>query len=412
MSQLLFKNGKLLVPHEAQLRDGFEVLVEGAAIREVSERPIHAPGAVVVDLGGRTLMPGLIDCHVHVTASQLNLGENSGLPNALAAYRALPILRGMLMRGFTTVRDTGGADIFLAQAIEEGLVAGPRVLPSGKALSQTGGHGDFRSRSDEAAPCACGSRVGAMARVADGVDGVRHAVRDELRKGAAQIKIMASGGVASPADRIDSTQYSLDEIRAIVEEARAQNTYVLAHAYTARAIRRAIDGGVRTIEHGNLVDDQTAMRMHELGVYAVPTLVTYEALATEGAALGLPQASVAKIDDVRVEGLRSLERFKRAGVKMGFGSDLLGELHRYQSREFMLRSEVLSPVEVIASATAVGAEIVSMDGQLGVIAPGAAADLLVVDGDPLKDISLLAGQGEHLDVIMKAGDIVKNELAC
>ncbi|TAM59779.1 amidohydrolase family protein [bacterium] len=410
MSQLLFKNGKLLIPREEELREGFEVLVEGETIREVSERPIHAPDAFVVDLGGRTLMPGLIDCHVHVTASQVDLGANAALPNALAAYRALPILRGMLMRGFTTVRDTGGADAALAQALEEGLVVGPRVFPSGKALSQTGGHGDFRKPGHDVAPCACGTRIGAMACVVDGVDAVRHAVRDELRKGATQIKIMASGGVASPADRIDGTQYSLDEIRAAVEEARAQQTYVLAHAYTARAIQRAIDGGVRTIEHGNLIDDATAMRMGELGVFAVPTLVTYEALAGEGAALGLPPASVAKIDAVRLEGLRSLERFQRAGVRMGYGSDLLGDLHRYQSREFLLRSQVLSAVEVIASATSVGAEILQMEGRLGVIAPDAAADLLVVDGDPLRNIALLTGQGEHLDVIVKAGSLVKNAL--
>ncbi|HVA35977.1 MAG TPA: amidohydrolase family protein, partial [Candidatus Dormibacteraeota bacterium] len=363
-----------------------------------------------VDVGGKTLMPGLIDCHVHVVATMLNLAANAALPNATVAYRSIPILKGMLLRGFTTVRDAGGADAFIARAVEEGDVEGPRIFPSGKALSQTGGHGDPRPRGDGL--CACGDpgRVGLLARVADGVEEARKATREELQKGATQIKLMASGGVASPTDRIDSTQYSPDEMRAIVAEAEAQNTYVLAHAYTARAIRRAVDCGVRTIEHGNLVDDETAARMRELGAYAVPTLITYDGLANEGARLGLPQESVAKIDRVRLAGLRSLEIFKRAGVKMGYGSDLLGELHRLQAHEFVVRSEVLPPVEIIESATTVGAEILRMEGRLGVIAPGAYADLLVVDGNPLRDISVLDGQGERLAAIVQRGRFVKSTL--
>jgi len=323
----------------------------------------------------------------------------------------VPILRGMLERGFTTVRDAGGADYALALAVESGIVAGPRLFVAGRALSQTGGHGDFRGRWDEREPCLCCRRAGALARVADGIDGVRKAVREEIKAGAHQIKVMASGGVASPTDPIAFFGYSEDELCAIVAEAAAAQTYVMAHAYTPAAISRAVRCGVRTIEHGNLVDDETARLMAAHGAYAVPTLVTYEALANEGAALGLPPDSVAKIEGVRKAGLESLAIFKRAGVKMAFGTDLLGESHVHQSGEFRIRARVLSPHEVICSATAVAAEVLRMEGRLGVVAPGAMADLLVVDGDPLVDVGLLEGQGRHIAAIMKGGAFVKNRLS-
>ena len=387
------------------------MVVEDGTIREVVERPVSLPDATVVDIGGRTLMPGLIDCHVHVVATMLNLGENAAQPNAIVTLKTVPILRGMLERGFTTVRDAGGADFGLSLAVESGIVPGPRLFVSGRSLSQTGGHGDFRGRFDEREPCLCCRRAGALARVVDGVDGVRKAVREEIKAGAHQIKVMASGGVASPTDPIAFFGYSEDELRAIVAEAEAAQTYVMAHAYTAAAIRRAVECGVRTIEHGNLVDAEVARLMAAEGAYAVPTLVTYDALATFGEKLGFPRDSVAKIEDVRKAGLESLAIFKEAGVKMGYGTDLLGDLHAHQSAEFRLRTQVLSAHEVICSATAVAAEILRMKGRLGVVAPGAIADLLVVDGDPLADIGLLGGQGEHLAAIMKAGVFVKNRLA-
>jgi imidazolonepropionase-like amidohydrolase len=314
----------------------------------------------------------------------------------------------MLRRGFTTVRDAGGAGYALKQAIDTGLTDGPRLFVSGRALSQTGGHGDMRARSDylvSDAPCPCCVRVGALARVADGVDGVRKAAREELQMGADQIKIMASGGVASPTDPVGAFGYSEDEIRAIVAEAEARQTYVLAHAYTAAAISRAVRCGVRTIEHGNLVDLPTARLMAERGAYVVPTLVTYEALANEGAQYGLPPESVAKIVDVRDAGLRSLGIYRDAGVKMGFGSDLLGPSQRLQSEEFRIRAELLGPREVIASATVIGAEVLGMEGKLGRIVPEAWADLLVVEGNPLRDVACLLGQGEHIPLVMKAGKV-------
>lgn len=390
------------------LRDRF-VRVDGDLIAEVCDRPIAVPaGARVVDARGKVLMPGLIDCHVHVLASMLNAGRLARLPNVLTVLRAVPILRGMLMRGFTTVRDAAGADWSLAEAVRTGLVEGPRLFPSGRALSQTGGHGDFRERSDVIEPCPCTPKVGALGRVVDGVDAVRRAVREEIQMGATQIKIMASGGVASPTDPIHYLGFSEDEIRAAVEEAANADTYVLAHAYTPRAIARAARLGVRTIEHGNLVDDETARLMADHGTIAVPTVVTYEALASEGASLGLPLESVAKIENVRGAALRSLEVYARAGVRMVFGTDLLGESHRFQSDEFTLRAGVLGAAEALRAATVHAAHVVRMDGRLGVVAPGAIADLLLVDGNPLADITVLCGQGDRLAMVVQGGRVVKD----
>ena len=405
MPTTLFKNAALLDPLRSDLLEGHHVLVEDRLIKEVSDRPIDASADRVIDLRGKTLMPGLIDLHVHAVAVELDLSQQARMANVLVTLRSTMLLRGMLKRGFTTVRDAGGAGYALKQAIDTGLTDGPRLFVSGRALSQTGGHGDGRARSDYLAdpPCSCCVRVGAIARVVDGVDAVRKAVREELQMGADQIKIMASGGVASPTDPIGAYGYSEDEIRAIVAEAKARHTYVLAHAYTAEAIERAVRCGVRTIEHGNLIDPPTARLMAEQGAYVVPTLVTYEALANEGAKYGLPAASVAKIADVRDAGLRSLAIYREAGVKIGFGTDLLGPSQRLQSDEFRIRAELLGPQAVIASATVVGAEVLGMEGKLGRIAPEAFADLLVVDGNPLRDVTCLLGQGEHIPLVMKAG---------
>jgi imidazolonepropionase-like amidohydrolase len=416
--RLILRNGQLLDLEKGQLLGGLEVLIEGGRISAVRQQGASSQGnsaesdAQVIDLGGRTLMPGLIDCHVHVLASNANLGMNALQPNAIIMYRALPILAAMLNRGFTTVRDAGGADWALARSIALGLVPGPRIFAAGKALSQTGGHGDMRARGELllSEPCSCCFRAGAIARVVDGVDNVRLAVREELQQGANQIKIMASGGVSSPTDPIANTQYSEAEIRAIVDEAEAANTYVMAHAYTARAIRRAIECGVRTIEHGNLVDADTAKLMAEKGAFAVPTQVTYEMLAKHGAEAGLPPDSVAKIEDVRLAGRNALKLFAEAGVEMGYGSDLLGEMHQYQSHELKIRAEVLGNLAALRSATSIAAKILQREGQLGCIAEGAIADLLVVNGNPLESIDCLVGQGEQLAMIIQEGSIKKNTL--
>ena len=284
---------------------------------------------------------------------------------------------------------------------------------AGRALSQTGGHGDMNAQTDFIATgmqCACCVRVGAIARVVDGVDALRRAVREEFQMGADQIKIMASGGVASPTDPVGAFGYSEDEIRAVTEEARGRGTYVMAHAYTPAAITRAVRCGVRTIEHANLVDAAAAAVMAEHHAFAVPTLVTYEALASEGAKYGLPPESVVKIAEVKDAGLRALEILKNAGVKIGFGTDLLGESHRLQSEEFRIRAQVLGNAAVIVSATTTAAEVLGMEGKLGRLQPGAIADLLVVNGNPLADLSCLAGQGDHIALVMKAGQVEFGQL--
>ncbi len=407
MTSLLIDNCQVLDVHDLVLRPGLSVHVQDGRIAAVGAGLQVPEGTRRIDAKGMTLMPGMIDCHVHVVASSFNLGAVAKLPNVFTMMRSLPIMKGMLDRGFTTVRDAGGADWSLAEAVRTGLVQGPRIFPSGKALSQTGGHADFRQRSDDLDVCSCAYKLGNIGRVVDGVDACRLAVREEILKGATQIKVMASGGVASPNDPIGNLGYSEAELRAIVEEADNANTYVMAHAYTPRAIARAVLCGVRTIEHGNLVDAATADLMAERGAFMVPTLITYEGLANEGERYGLPAASVKKIADVRTHGQQALRVLDQAGVRMGFGSDLLGETHGMQAGELLLRSQVLGTAKVIQQATLIGAEILNQQGLLGEVSEGAYADLLLVDGNPLDDIALLT-RAESIKLILVRGDIHKH----
>ncbi|MGI4796636.1 MAG: amidohydrolase family protein [Janthinobacterium lividum] len=407
MTAFLFTNGLVLDPRWDAPRAGLEVLVEDGVIREISES-VTAVSAQRIDLGGRVLMPGLIDAHVHVVAAMANLAENGLQPSSLAAFRTAEVMRGMLMRGFTTVRDMAGADYGLVEAQRLGLLDGPRLVICGKALSQTGGHSDTRQRGDDRAPLE--GRVGVMGRLVDGVDAVRRATREELRAGADFIKLMANGGVASPTDPIHMLQFSRDEMIAAVEEATNSGTYVSVHVYTDAAIRRAVECGAHSLEHCNLIEAETAALAASKGCWAVPTLITYDRLATDGARFGLGPDSVAKIETVRQGGLRSLAIMRDAGLRMAYGSDLLGPMHEHQSGEFAIRAQVLPAIEVLRSATTYAAELLRMTGKAGIIEPGAYADLLVVDGDPLSDWSLLEGQGALIPAIMQAGRFVKNTL--
>lgn len=410
MTALHFKNFALLEPDHAELRQGYELLVEGETIRELSDKPIKAAKADVVDCGGRTLMPGLIDSHVHVFLTEVYIRSMESMPLTLMTARAINLMRGMIDRGFTSVRDTGGADWGIKEAVDKGDVAAPRLFIAGQAIGPTGGHSDARRRTDFGTRCQCCNAMAYTMNVSDGVSAVRKSVREQMRLGADHIKIMMSGGVASPYDPLDSLQFSLDEIRTAVEEAKAFGRYVCAHAYTPEAITRAAQCGVRAIEHGNLIDDASAKLMAENNMFLTANLVAYYAMKERAAEFGMTGDMLAKNDLVIDGGLRSLEICKRAGVPVAYGSDLLGQLQVDQSREFLLRREVLSPIEIIRSATTVGAQLLRMEGKLGTLRAGAFADMILVDGDPLKDLELFQGQGARLPMIMKGGKFHKNTL--
>jgi imidazolonepropionase-like amidohydrolase len=410
MSQVLFRGMRLLDPRWDESREGYEVLIEGGEIKEIVDAPIKTQSAHVVDCDGRTLLPGLIDCHAHVFLSEVSIRALEAVPLTLMTARAAVLARAMLDRGFTTVRDAGGADWGMKQAIDDGILAGPRLFISGRPISATGGHGDFRRRTDTESVAPTANALRYVSCIADGPDAVRAAAREQLRQGADQVKIMCSGGVASPYDPLESLQLTPEEIGAATSEAQSFGRYVLAHAYTPEAMRRATENGVRTIEHGNFIDDATATLLASQKRFLIANLVTYVAMKERGRALGMTAEMLAKNDRVLEAGLRSLEICKRAGVPVGYGSDLLGPLQEEQSREFLVRSEVLAPIEIIRQATLVGAEIVREDGRLGVVEPGARADLLVVDGDPLKDLAVFQDQGAHLSVIMQGGRFHKNRL--
>lgn len=399
---LLVRNARVLDPVTGEYAEG-DLRCEDGRVVEAGPG-LTAPDARVLDAAGAVVVPGLVDAHVHVTATTADLGALTALSPSYVAAQSIRTMGQMLDRGFTTVRDASGADWGLAQAQLDGLLRGPRLLFCGKGLSQTGGHGDVRGRGTHAHDghqCCAG-----LGRIADGVDAVRTAARDELRKGAHHIKVMAGGGVSSPTDRIDSTQYSMDELRAIVEEAEAANRYVAAHAYTARAINRALEAGVRSIEHGNLLDGSSVELFLAHEAFLVPTLVTYWALKEEGPRFGLPEDSWRKVDDVLTAGLAGLERAARGGVKLVYGSDLLGGMHRHQSHEFRLRREVQDAIDVIRAATVNAAELVGLTGEVGTLAPGSHADLLVLDGDPLEDIGALA-EPERIRHVVQAGSVVR-----
>ncbi len=405
-----FKNFEMLDPEAGELRGGHELVVEGDKIREVSAKPIKLEEADVVDCGGRTLMPGLIDSHVHVTLSEVVIRNLESVPLTLMTARAAELMRGMLDRGFTSVRDTGGADWGLKEATDKWLLAGPRLFIAGRAIGPTGGHSDGRRRTDFGTRCHCCNAMSFSMGLADGASEVRRAVREEMRQGCDQVKIMMSGGVASPYDPLDSLQFSVGEVEAAVEEATAFGRYVCAHAYTPQAITRAAHAGVRTIEHGNLIDDASAKLMAEKGMFLVANLVTYYEMKKRASEYGMNSDMLAKNDLVIEGGLKSLEICKRHGIPLAYGTDLLGQLQVAQSEEFILRAQVLSPAEIIRSATIVGAQVVRMEGKLGCLKPGAFADLLVIDGNPLKDLKLFLDQGRHLSAIMKAGRFHKNRL--
>lgn len=405
-SRTAIVNARLFDSVTGRVDDATTIVIEGERVVEVTRESREFDQAQVIDAGGRVVLPGLIDAHAHVTAVSHDMLRLAASPPSLITAQAKDVLEGMLMRGFTTVRDACGADFGLQAAVERGHFAGPRLFIAGWPITQTGGHADARPQGAREMFCTCAG-LGLFGMVADGVAEVRRAVREQVRNGANQIKVMAGGGVASPTDPIDGTQYSVEELRAVCEEAEAANLYVMAHAYSPRAVTRAVQAGVRSIEHGNLIDEATAKVMKQEGAWLVPTLVTYAALGDEGRKLGWSDAMLAKLARVRDQGIEAIRIAKAHGVAIAFGSDLLGAMHPRQNEEFGLRKAALSATEILQSATASAARLMGQEGRLGRLVAGAWADLLIVDGDPTRDIELLARPETSLHLIMKAGRIYR-----
>jgi len=376
MTSFLIKNARIVDGTSDIPADPVNIAIENGTFADVG-KDISFKADETIDLKNAITMPGLIDCHVHVLSAHANMAINMELPNSWIVLKSAEIMKDMLMRGFTTVRDLAGADRGLQMAQEDGLMDAPRLVICGKALSQTGGHSDQRGPFHNRSMNPYLHRLGALGRLCDGVPEVIKAAREEIKGGANFIKIMADGGVSSPTDPVGFFGFTMDELKAIVEVAKGSGTYVAAHLYDDTCINRA------------------------------PTNITYDRLAKEGADYGLPPASVAKIEDVREAGLERLDKLYKAGITVGYGSDLIGGMHPHQSGEFTLRGRYLPADAVIRSATVDAAKVLHMEGKVGVIAPGAHADLIVVDGNPLEDLSLLINQGAHMPMIIQGGVVKK-----
>ena len=411
MSLTVFTNAVLIDCTGRDPQAGAAVVVEDDRIKDVlpggKVGPLPGP-VTTLDCRGATLMPGLTDAHVHICAVTENItDQHRAYPPSYIAARAMRRAEECLLQGFTTVRDAGGADYGFRLALEEGHFPGPRLLVSGSYLSQTGGHGDKRRRAEWIDPVQC--CLGMIGSIADGEAEVRKAAREQLRRDVDQIKIMASGGAMSPADELDTTQYTVGEMRAAVEEAQAVGKYVLAHAYSDSAVRRAVEAGVRSIEHGNLIREAAAQAIKQAGAFLVPTMVTYEAIYREGKRYGIGDHQVQKINLAREQSVQGLTYAYRAGCRIGSGSDLLGDMMAQRAVEFELKAQVMTPMEVLLSATRVNAELFRMSDKIGTVEPGKYADLIVVAGDPLRNLRLFQNL-DALKVIMKGGRLYKRTL--
>ncbi|QPZ38136.1 metal-dependent hydrolase family protein [Paramicrobacterium chengjingii] len=362
-----------------------------------------APDASVIDAGGRVVMPGLIDAHFHAYGITLNGFFNDHAPLSYVALVGSTRLRSSLHRGFTTVRDVAGGEKGIAMALERSVIDGPRYLYTGPALSQTGGHGDPRSDDMQLDFCR-----GHSNQIVDGVSDLRKVVRERFRTGAHAIKIMASGGVISPVDPLEIPQYSAEEIQAVADEATRRGSYVAAHAYSAEAVRHAVANGVRSIEHGNLMDAGAAEMMASTESVLVPTLIAYDAMKRRGAELGLPASAQKKNKEVFASGQKAIELAQRAGVEIAYGSDLLGDLEGEQLNGLRLQAEILGNVETLRSATSVGSRLIRRD-DLGNLDVNSVADVLILDGNPLDDLGALV-DSDRPRTVVQGGRVVFDSL--
>jgi imidazolonepropionase-like amidohydrolase len=384
-----------------------DVLVEDGRISSIDAGGASLAADVAnLDGSGCTLLPGLTDAHVHfaLIGAHGDYGDDTWIAHVLAVGQ---MIEGALQEGFTTVRDAGGLEPAWAHAVAKGQLSGPCILPSGSPISQTGGHADLRQRHEEFHATATIPGLVAGMAIADGIDEVRRAAREELRRGATQIKVMASGGIVSPTDPFESLQLSTEEIAVIVEVARGWNTYVMAHCHTSPAIDMALDAGVRSIEHGSLLEPQTAARMAAAGAFMVPTLQTMESFLKYPDRMPLAPEKVAKLRDVAEQAYRSLRVARDAGVRLASGSDVVGPWQGRRGEELMYKARVIGSHEAIISATRINAELFGLDDEIGTVETGKSADLVLVAGEPLDDIALLADPSQ-VQVVLKGGAVVKD----
>ncbi len=399
---LVLENANIFDGTSAEIIPDRHIVIENDRIVDIETSLPKFSAEQRIDLAGQFVTPGLIDAHFHAYAADPSIPYLESLPTSYVILSAQKALESALRSGFTTVRDAAGADYGLWRALEDNLIPGPRLYYAGKALSQTGGHGDSRAQSVE--PCGC-AFTGHLSLVVDGVDPMREAVRETLRRGSHQIKLMLSGGISSPTDPIWMLQYSDEEIRVAVEEAARRKSYVMGHAYTPDTIARAVQCGVRSIEHANLIDGPAAKVVAENNAYVVPTLVTYDAIGKYGKALGVPPTTLDKLQQVKDQGLQAVEICRAAGVSLGLGTDLLGNMRSHQMEEFAIRGEVDTPLDVLRSATSINAALLQESDNLGAVKSGHLADLLVLDENPLEDLAALYGETAGPRFVIKAGQI-------
>ncbi|KAH8087836.1 hypothetical protein BXZ70DRAFT_955347 [Cristinia sonorae] len=381
------------------------------AVKPHNTQPaVDDPDTIVADLDGKFVCPGLIDCHVHVSAvpgakTMRELAETSA---ELIHLRTTYTLREMLFRGFTTVRDTGGATKALADAVSEGLILGPRLVQCGKALSQTGGHADFTPAHSDTG--CCGGHSKFLGRICDGVPEVLRSTREELKAGADFIKVMCGGGVASATDAIETVQFTAEEIQAITTTCRQMgDKHTTAHAYTDSSIRHAIENGIKGIEHGNLMSPETARLMAKKGIYLTPTLACYGIMVRPPFEDFLPPDGQFKNKQVMEKGLDALKIADEAGVTVCYGSDLLTSMHALQTEEFSVRATVLSSPKILQHATTNASQLLK-DSRLGRISENAFADVLVLNANPLDDVTILDRPEDHLLAVIKGGRVVSSKI--
>ena len=409
MTIQILKNCNIFDGVNEDIIEGGSIVIEDDRIMETTAGDTSLNHATVTDMGGRFVMPGLLDLHFHAYSITLNMSLLDNMPLPQKVAHAARLLKGTLHRGYTTVRDPAGGEIGLKLAIDQGLIEGPRFFYGGKALSQTGGHGDMRPASQADDICGCAANF-TFAEVVDGVDAVRVFCRNELRKGADHIKVFISGGVVSPTDPVWMPQYTDEEIEAAVFEAQTRRKYVVAHCHTDDGARRCLKTGVRSIDHCTMITEDTARLIvqAEGKAYAVPTLAIVEQIIQHGKELGLFDESLVKAKEAHAKCYQSIEFLYRNGARLGMGTDLFGErYHPMQNREFAFRADIVKPIDQLRSATSINAEIMQKAGEVGCVAPGAYADLIAIDANPLADIHVMAMPDKYYAMIMKGGEFVR-----